>query len=95
MLPNKLWLTAELCSGEWFNGNLIACYSWNYTETDTSWESSCLSLVVNQIIGKSITDSNLSNFLLIRFLATDPMYITYNNYMSPRGVLALVYYDVH
>ena len=29
-----------------------------------------------QIIGKSITDSNLSNFLLIRFLATDAMYIT-------------------
>ena len=36
------------------------------------------------IIGKSITDSNLSNFLLIRFLATDPMYITYNNSVAAR-----------
>ena len=35
-------------------------------------------------IGKSITDSNLSNFLLIRFLATDPMYITYNNSVAAR-----------
>ena len=30
-------------------------------------------MLVDQIIGKSITDSNLSNFLLIRFLATDPI----------------------
>ena len=41
-------------------------------------------VTVNQIIGKSITDSNLSNFLLIRFLATDPMYITYNNSVAAR-----------
>ena len=40
--------------------------------------------IVTLIIGKSITDSNLSNFLLIRFLATDPMYITYNNSVAAR-----------
>ena len=48
------------------------------------FHSSGLPVTVNQIIGKSITDSNLSNFLLIRFLATDPMYITYNNSVAAR-----------